>query len=134
MLSAGRPPFPPLPLHGRSTAAPSLLSPSVAARFISPSFSPCGGTIQPVLSVAEWIVPSCAQCPPNAPSAHLSFRAEQAEFFFSFAPAKGRPAQRGISLLPSLLYLPRHPAPSVIPTVAEGSLFSFCSACACPAG
>jgi hypothetical protein len=63
MLSAGRPPFPPIPLHGRSTAAPSLLSPSVAARFISPSFSPCGGTIQPVLNVAEWIVPSCAQCP-----------------------------------------------------------------------
>src|SRR5216683_3350795 len=67
MLSAGRPPFPPIPLHGRSTAAPSLLSPSVAARFISPSFCPCGGTIQPVLSVAEWIGPSCAQCPPNAP-------------------------------------------------------------------
>src|SRR6266567_3829403 len=63
MLSAGWPPFPPIPLHGRSTAAPSLLSPSVAARFISPSFCPCGGTIQPVLSVAEWIGPSCAQCP-----------------------------------------------------------------------
>src|SRR6266567_8266354 len=98
MLSAGWPPFPPIPLHGRSTAAPSLLSPSVAARFISPSFCPCGGTIQPVLSVAEWIGPSCAQCPPNAPSAHLSFRAQQDEFFFPFAPAKGRPAQREISL------------------------------------
>ena len=40
----------------------------------SPSFSPCRGKIQLVLSVAEWIVPSCVQRHPRTRLRELSFR------------------------------------------------------------